>query len=326
MLNAIFRSATLAALLLAAPIHSVAAAADDAYPNRMITVVLPFAPGGASDLMTRLVGDYVKKKLGQPIVVENKPGASGNLGAESVFRATPDGYTLLTAPQLTFSVNHLLNPSLRFDPSKFEPVSVLATYPFVLFARADLPVNSFAELIDYIRANPGKLSYASQGTGQLGHLAMEAIKLREKLDVVHVPYRGTTPAMIDLMAGHVDLLVDSMLAGTTYVESGKIKLLAVGGKNRIPAYPNVPTFAERLPGLYFNTWMAIAAPPGTSKATTQILSKTIAEALRTPEANELLKSLQVDPFGSTPDEMASLIKESYETWGPVITKLGIKTE
>ncbi|MDH7795211.1 MULTISPECIES: tripartite tricarboxylate transporter substrate binding protein [unclassified Beijerinckia] len=323
MFKRFWRSAGFAAVL--ATVTSCAFA-QGAYPNRFITVVLPFAAGGASDIMTRFVGDYVKQKLGQSVIAENRPGASGNLGAESVFRAAPDGYTLLTAPQLTFSVNHLLNPSLRFDPQKFEPVSVLATYPFVLFARADLPANTLAELIDYAKANPGKLNYASQGIGQMGHLAMEAIKLRENLDIVHVPYRGTTPALTDLTAGHVDLLIDSMIAAAPHVQSGTIKMIAVGGKSRMPAYPNVATFAERLPGLYFNTWMAIAAPPGTPKAITQLLSTAVAEALKTSEAKDLFKTLQVDPFGSTPEEMRSLIKESYEAWAPVITKTGITTE
>ncbi|MDH7795210.1 MULTISPECIES: tripartite tricarboxylate transporter substrate binding protein [unclassified Beijerinckia] len=323
MLNRLWRSVGLAVVLASL---TSGAFAQAAYPNRLITIVLPFAPGGASDIMTRFVGEYMKQKLGQSVIAENRPGASGNLGAETVYRAAPDGYTLLTAPQLSFSVNHLTNPTLRFDPQKFEPVSVLATYPYVLFARADLPANTFAELIDYVRANPGKLNYASPGVIGMGHLAMEAIKLREKVDIVHVPYRGTALALTDLAAGHVDLLIDSMIAAGPHVESGKIKILAVGGEERMPAYPNVATIAEKLPGLHFYTWMAIAAPPGTPKAITQLLSTTIAEALKTPEAKEVFKSLQVDPFGSTPDEMASLIKEGYETWAPVITKLGIKAD
>ena len=197
-----------------------------------------------------------------------------------MLRSAPDGYTLLNAPQLTFSVNHLLNPNLRIDPRTLEPISVLASYPTVIYARASLPVNSLPELIAYAKANPGKLNYASQGRGQIGHLTMEAIRLRDDLSMVHVPYRGSTPAMNDLLAGQADLLADNLLAGMQHVQSGALKLIAVGGKERLKAYPNVATIAETLPGLYSETWMAIAAPAGTPKQITHKLSETIAQALQ----------------------------------------------
>ncbi len=163
------------------------AMADDAYPARPITLVVPFPAGGASDLFSRLIAEKLRAEFGQPVIVENKTGAAGNIGTELVFRAPPDGYMLLTAPSLTFSVNRLLNPNLPFDPRTMAPISVLATYPFVLYARPDLPVNSLPELIAYARANPGKLTFASQGQGQLGQIAIEALKLQEKIDMVHVP-------------------------------------------------------------------------------------------------------------------------------------------
>ena len=299
---------------------------DAPYPTKLITIVVPFSAGGAGDLFSRLVADQLRPSLGQPIIIENKTGASGNIGAESVSRAPADGYTLLTAPQLTFSINHLLNPNLRFDPRAMEPISVLATYPFVLFARSDLPANSVSELIAHAKANPGKLSYASQGQGQLGHLAMEALKLRADVDILHVPYRGTVPAMNDLLGGQVDLLADSLLAGMQHVQSGKLKLLAVGGKERLKAFPNVATFAETLPSFYCDTWMAMAAPPGTPKKVTQLLSDAIARVLQSPDLKRRLAELQVEPFGSTPDQMAALIKESHDRWAPVIAKANITVE
>jgi tripartite-type tricarboxylate transporter receptor subunit TctC len=272
------------------------------------------------------VADKIRPMLGQAVIVENKSGASGNIGLESVARSAPDGYTLLNAPQLSFSVNHLLNPSLRTDPRTLEPVSVLATYPTVIYARESLPVNSLPELIAYAKANPGKLNYASQGRGQIGHLTMEAIKLQNDLDMQHIPYRGSAPAMNDLLAGHADLLADNLLAGMQHVQSGKLKLIAVGGKERLKAYPNVATIAETMPGFYSETWMAIAAPAGTPKAITHKLSDAIAKALQSPDLRERISKLQADPLGSTPEQMAAMIKDSFDRWSPVIIKGNIRSE
>jgi tripartite-type tricarboxylate transporter receptor subunit TctC len=302
------------------------ARADAAYPSRPITIVVPFPAGGAADLFSRLIGEKLRAEFGQPVIVENKTGAAGNIGTELVFRSPPDGYTLLTAPSLTFSVNRLLNPNLRFDPRAMEPVGVLATYPFVLYVRAGLPVNSLSELIAYARANPGKLTFASQGQGQLGHIAIEGLKLQEHLDMVHVPYRGTVPALNDLLGGQVDMLTDSLLIGMQHVQDGKLKLLAVGGKERVKEFPNVPTFAETLPGFTVYTWMAVAAPPKTPKEITRKLSEAIARAVQAADIRSRFSDLKVDPSGSTPEQMTALINESYDRWAPVITKANITSE
>lgn len=321
------RYAVAGACILALSIGpATVALSEAAYPSRMITIVVPFPAGGTADLLPRLVGEQLKSLLGQPVIIENKPGAAGNLGTEGVSRSTPDGYTLINAPQLTFSVNHLLNPNLRFDPRALEPVSVLATYPIVLFARADLPVKSLPELIAHAKANPGKLTYASQGRGQSGHLTIEALKLTADLNILHVPYRGSAPAINDLLAGQVDILADNLLSGMQHVKAGKLKLLAVGGKDRLKAFPSVQTFAETLPGFYTDTWMAIAAPAGTPKSVTKKLSDAIAKALQSPDLRSRIEALQAEPFGSTPEEMAELIKESHDRWAPVISKANIKIE
>ena len=322
MLNRIVRGIGAMVLLLAA----AATAYSEPYPTRMISIVVPFPPGGTADLLPRLVAEKIRPMLGQTVIVENKPGASGNIGLESVARSAPDGYTLLNAPQLTFSVNHLLNPNLRVDPRTLEPISVLASYPTVIYARASLPVNSLPELIAYAKANPGKLNYASQGRGQIGHLTMEAIRLRDDLKMVHVPYRGSTPAMNDLLAGQADLLADNLLAGMQHVQSGALKLIAVGGKERLKAYPNVATIAETLPGLYSETWMAVAAPAGTPKEITHKLSEMIAKAVQSPDLRERISQLQAEPLGSTPEQMAAMTKESYDRWAPVITKANITSD
>ncbi len=302
------------------------AGGQETYPSRTVTIVVPFPPGGTADMLPRLVAEKIRPTLAQPVIVENKPGASGNIGLEAVARSAPDGYTLLNAPQLSFSVNHLLNPNLHVDPRTLEPVSVLATYPTVIYARADLPINSLPELIAYAKANPGKLNYASQGRGQVGHLTMEAIRLRDDLNILHVPYRGSAPAMNDLVAGHADLLADNLLAGMQHIQSGKLKLIAVGGKARLQAFPNVATIAETLPGLYSETWMAIAAPAGTPKAITRKLSEMIAKALQSPDLRERISKMQAEPLGSTPEQMAAMIKESHDAWAPVIMKANIRSE
>jgi tripartite-type tricarboxylate transporter receptor subunit TctC len=322
MLNRIVRGLGAMVLLAAA----ATAWCSEPYPTRMISIVVPFPPGGTADLLPRLVAEKIRPMLGQTVIVENKPGASGNIGLESVARSAPDGYTLLNAPQLTFSVNHLLNPNLRVDPRTLEPISVLASYPTVIYARASLPVNSLPELIAYAKANPGKLNYASQGRGQIGHLTMEAIRLRDDLSMVHVPYRGSTPAMNDLLAGQADLLADNLLAGMQHVQSGALKLIAVGGKERLRAYPNVATIAETLPGLYSETWMAIAAPAGTPKQITHKLSEMIAKALQSPDLRGRISELQAEPLGSTPEQMATMIKESHDRWAPVIAKANITSD
>jgi len=317
-----FRLAGVAAFLVGS---AVMACAQD-YPSRPITIVVPFPAGGTADLLPRLIGEPLRAGIGQSIVVENKSGAGGNIGLEFVARAAPDGYTLLNAPQLSFSVNHLLNPNLRVDPRAMEPVSVLATYPAVIFAKASLPVENLTDLIAYAKANPGKLSYGSQGRGQHGHLTIEALNIRAGLDIVHVPYRGSAPAINDLLAGQIDILADYMLAGMQHVQAGKLKLIAVGGKERLKAFPNVQTFNETVPGFFSDTWMAVAAPAATPKQVTQLLSGNIAKAIRTPEVQARIRELQADPLGSTPEQMQALIKESYDRWAPIIAQGNIRAE
>jgi tripartite-type tricarboxylate transporter receptor subunit TctC len=305
-----------------------AAGAQDAsnFPNRSITIVVPFPAGGTADLLPRIVGEKLRIIFGQSVVIENKPGASGNIGSLQVYRAAADGYTLLNAPQLSFSVNHLLNPKLGFDPRTFEPVSVLATYPTVLFGRANLPVDDVAGLVALARANPGKLSYASQGGGQIAHLTMEALKMLAKVNILQVPYRGSAPALNDLLGGQVDVLPDNLLTGLPHVKNGNLKILGVGSQERMPAFPNVQTFAEAVPGLYSDTWMAIAAPPGTPKEIVAKLSAAIKEAVAMPDIQQRIRQLEATPFGSTPDQMRELIKQSADRWRPVIEFAKITAE
>jgi tripartite-type tricarboxylate transporter receptor subunit TctC len=295
------------------------AAQAQTYPARPITMVVPLPAGGPADILTRLVAEKLRSGLNAQVVVENRPGGAGGLvGTESVWRAPADGYTLLVAPQLTFSVNNLLFPKQSFDTRTFEPISVIARYPSVLLARPDLPANTTAELIAYARANPGKINYGSQGKGQIGHLTMELIKYLGKVDMVHVPYRGSAPAINDLLAGQIDVLPDLLLATKQHIAAGKMKLLGVGSAERLPAYPQVPTLAEALPGATSDTWMAIVAPPGTPADIARTLSSAVGQAVRAPDTAKRISDLQAEPLGSTQDEMRELIRQSAERWTPVI--------
>ncbi len=317
------------ALVAGAILGVLAFAADlraETYPTRPITIVVPLPPGATADTLTRMVADKLRGSLGQQIIIENRTGASGNIGAEFVARAAPDGYTLLSAPQLSFSVNHLLNPRLTFDPRALEPVSVLATYPTLLLGRADLPAADVPELIAYAKAHPGKLSYASQGKGQVGHLTLELFKSMTGTDIVHIPYRGSAPALNDLLAGQVDIIADVPLATVGYVQAGRLKLLAPGSVGRLELFPDVPTIAETLPGFESNTWMALAAPPGTPKEITRKLSEAVAAAVRLPDVSGRIRDTMAEPAGTTPERMAEMIRDSYERWSPVIISGKITAE
>jgi tripartite-type tricarboxylate transporter receptor subunit TctC len=313
--------------LAAAFVAAVRAQGEAAYPSRLITIVVPLPAGGTADFLARMVADKLKGLLGQQVLVENRPGGGGgNVGAEYVAHSPPDGYVLLNAPQLTFSINHLLNPRLTFDPRAFEPVSVLATYPTALFARADFPVSSFADLLAYARAHPGRVTCGSQGNGQIAHLTLEALKLAAKVDIVHVPYRGSAPALNDILGGQIDILPDTLLAGLAHVRAGRLKLLAVGSRERLKALPDVPTMAEVMPGFYSDTWMAVAAPPGTPKEITAKLSAAIAQAIRMPDVTRKILDLEAEPLGSTPEGMRELIRQSEQRWAPVVAAAKITVE
>jgi tripartite-type tricarboxylate transporter receptor subunit TctC len=311
------RQALVAAFAIA--FGATAAQAQSNFPNRNITLVVPLPAGGTADILARIAAEQLKIKLGQNVIVENRAGGAGGLvGTESVFRAAPDGYTLLCAPQLTYSIMNVLNPKVSFDLSKFEPVSVLAYYPAIILVKGDLPVNSMKELIEYAKANPGKLNYGSQGNGQIGHLAVEQLKMMTGTDLVHVPFRGSAPAITDLLSGNIDVLPDLLPATKQLIEAKKIKAIAVASPARLPALPNVPTVAETLSGFEADTWMGVAAPPGTPKEIVQKLSDAIREAYQTPEVKARIAALDVEPRGTTPEGMAELIRKSAERWIPVI--------
>jgi len=296
-----------------------AAAAQSGYPTRGVTIVVPLSAGGTADILARLAAEQLRDALGVAVVVENRPGGAGGLiGAESVFRALPDGYTLLCAPQLTYSVANVVHPRLAFDTAAFEPVSVLASYPSILLVRPDLPVNTTAELIAYAKANPDRLNYGSQGTGQIGHLAGEQLNHMANVRMVHIPFRGSAPAITALLGSQIDVLPDLLPATRPHIEAGKMKLLGVASGERLKVFPKVQTVSEALPGFEADTWMGIAAPPGTPKEIIGRISDAIRQAFNKPEVKARIEALDVEPRGTTPEEMRDLIRRSAERWTPLI--------
>ncbi|MCC6887510.1 MAG: tripartite tricarboxylate transporter substrate binding protein [Hyphomicrobiales bacterium] len=309
--------------VIALPLAPARAQSD--YPNKPITIVVPTPPGGTLDRVTRLASEKLRAILGVPVVLEYKPGAGLNLGAAVVAHSPPDGYRLLSAPQLTFNAD-LLSSKLAYNPRGLEPITVMVGYPNVMVARADLPVHGFAEFLSYARLNPDKLAYASQGVGQISHLTFEMLKLMTKIELRHVPYRGSAPAITDILGRQIDLLIDNQLSTDSYIFAGKMKLLAVTGKGRLTSYPNTPTVGEFVPGFVSDTWLAIGAPPGTPSDIRHKLADAFAQALRSPDVQAKLAEAHADVIASSPGRMAEIVRESRERWEPVIQAARIQTD
>ncbi|HLB13416.1 MAG TPA: tripartite tricarboxylate transporter substrate binding protein [Burkholderiales bacterium] len=297
------------------------------YPAKPIRIVVPFPAGGSADLMPRAFAERLAAKWGQPVVVDNRPGAAGNIGAELVFKAEPDGYTLLSAPPPPLVINASLYPKLAFDPSQFTPVALIGSIPNVMLVHPKVTATSVTEFIALARANPDRFNYASQGSGTTSHLAAEMFKsMAGGLRITHVPYKGTAPALVDLLGGQVDLMFDNLGVSLPHVRSGKLKALAVGSERRFAGLPDVPAMAEVLPGFVSIAWFGVVAPPKTSPAVAEKLSAAIAEALKLPDVAKRLESLSAVPMGSTPAAMAAFMKEETERYRGIIRAAGVKVD
>jgi tripartite-type tricarboxylate transporter receptor subunit TctC len=315
------------ALCAAALIGAVSPGRAQNYPDRPVKIIVPFPAGGTADAVPRLVADFLSKKWGQPVVIENRTGAAGNIGAEAAFRADPDGYTLLSAPPPPLVINQSLYPKLAYDANKFEPIIVMAQVPNALIVNPDkVKASTVAEFIDYVKNNPGKVTSATQGNGTTSHLTSELFALMAKVKFNNVPYRGSAPALQDLVAGSVDVMFDNLGVSLPLVQAGKLKLLAVASPQRMPSLPNVPTIAESLPGFEAVAWYAIVAPPGTPKAIVDKINADSNEALRQPEMKEHLKKLSAEVFGGPADKAAKYMREEVQRWGNVIKAADIKLQ
>jgi tripartite-type tricarboxylate transporter receptor subunit TctC len=312
-------------LLVVAPAAAQGPTTD--YPNKPVKIVVSVPAGGGVDTATRIFAEGLHQKLGQPFVIENRGGAGGNLGAEAVYGAPPDGYTLLASQPAPITSNVALYKKLNFDPTKFEPVAVMTKFPNVLLVREDFPAKTAKEFITYVKANPGKINFASQGVGTTSHLTAELFMTLTGTKMIHVPYRGTGPALNDLLAGHVDLIFMELSSAMKLHEAGKARILAVATDKRVDSLKDIPTMIEAgVPGFISDTWNAISAPPKTPGPIITKLNKAMNDVVTQPASKKRFETLNVTAVGGTPEEMRKLVQEETARWGGVIKKAGIKPE
>jgi tripartite-type tricarboxylate transporter receptor subunit TctC len=314
-----------AVVLVAALVVAPLAQAQD-YPSRPVKIIVPFPAGGTADVMPRVFSEWLAKKWAQPVVIENRTGAAGNIGAEAVAKAEPDGYTLLAAPPPPLVINQNLYPKLGFDPSEFVPIVIMGRVPNALVVNPKLPFNSVAELVAYAKANPGKLTSATQGNGTTSHLTSEMFQLMAGVKFQHVPYRGSAPALTDLVAGSVDLMFDNLGVSLALVKGGQLRLLAVATPKRMATLPDVPTIAETLPGFESAAWYAIVAPPKTPSAVVDKINADVNAALRESDVLARLGQLSAEPIGGTPQATAAYMREEVERWHKVIKSANVKLD
>jgi tripartite-type tricarboxylate transporter receptor subunit TctC len=318
-MNRTLVSIAMGAVLLAAP-----ALAQGDYPNKPIKVVVTVPAGGGVDTVTRHVTERMRTIVGQPFVVENKGGAGGNIAADFVFNSDPDGYTVMTTQPAPITTNVVLYKSLTFDPTQFSPIAIMSSAPNVLLVRGDFPAKTAQEFMTYVKANPGKLNYASQGPGTTSHLTAELFNSLTGAKLQHVPYKGTGPALNDIVAGHVDLIFMQLEAAIKLHEGGKARILAVTTEKRIASLPEIPTMIELgLKDFISDTWNAMVAPPKTPAPIIAKLNGAMNEVLKTPEMKEQYKKLGLEVRGGTPEDMMKVMKADTERWGAVIKAANI---
>ena len=311
------------ALLAASVCHA------QSWPQKPVRVIVPFAPGGASDLMPRLVGEKLTSMWGQPVLIENRPGAAGNIGMEAGARSAPDGYTLLAAPNGNLVVNPHMYSRLAYDVFKdLAPVTRIAAVQNVLVVNPDVPAKTVKELVTLAREKPGTLNFASPGNGSQAHVAVELLKLQLGLDLVHVPYQGVGPAMKDLLGGRINLMVAQVPAALPHIKGGKLRALGVASSAPLAALPEVPTIASAagLPGFEAVSWYALMAPAGTPREVIAKIHGDVAKALQMPDVRERLAGMGAEPSGESPAELAARIKAEYDRWGEVVRKANIKAD
>jgi tripartite-type tricarboxylate transporter receptor subunit TctC len=320
------QAVSLATLAIIALAGVQQAFADDAFPSRPIRIVVPVAAGGAPDVVARLVADKLGAKLGQPVIVEDRPGAGERLGAEFVAKAQPDGYTLLAAPPASLIISPLLFANLGYDPRAFVPVTVLTSGHLVLVTNPTSNITSLAELVARAKAAPGKLTYASPGRGTPPHLTGEMLKVAAQIETTHVPYKGLAPALADLLAGRVDVMFDNLGNSIGYIREGRLTALGIAGDARIAELPEVPSIAATYPTVHSTSWFGVVAPPKTPPQIAERLSAAIAEVLHSPDLAGKLRVMSLTPVGSSPSQMAEFLAQESARWRRVITTIGLTPE
>ena len=301
--------------------------AQDRYPTRPVKFLVPYPSGGTNDVVARIVGDKLQAKWGQPVIIENRSGAGGNIGAAAVAQADPDGYTLLVSATPPLATNQSLYKDLSYKPEEFVPITNLGSVPNLVMVRKGLPVNSVSELIAHAKANPGKLIYGSQGAGNTPHLTANMFMTMTGTDMVHVPYRGETLVYNDMLGERVDVFFGNMAGAFAFYLSGQLKVLAVTDKARAAAIPDVPTSAEvGLPDLLSGVWYAMVGPPKLKPELRDLIAKATIEVLKMPDVQQRIRTLNVEPDGRPPAETAAFIKDEARRWGEVIRANNIMAE
>jgi tripartite-type tricarboxylate transporter receptor subunit TctC len=298
-----------------------------AQPSKPLKLIVPFPAGGTADILPRLLAEKMRAKFPAGVVVENRAGAGGNIGAEMVYRADPDGSTLLVSPPGPIAINHNLYSKLAFDPTRWVPITVIATVPNVLTVSPKVPAKNLAEFIAYVKANPGKVSYASQGNGSTSHLTASMFMQLTETDMTHIPYKGTAPALVDLVGGQVDVFFDNLSSSMPFHQAGRLRILAVADEQRSKALPQVPTFAEsKLPAMNAVTFFSVVAPPNTPAATVLAVQKSIADALALPDVKQRFVEQGAEPRGWAPEQTGRFIKAETERWNKVIKSANVTLE
>ena len=302
-------------------------AAEEGYPSRLVRVIVPFPPGSTLDALARIVTDELARKWVQPVIIENISGGGGNIGTDRFARSPPDGYTLMFSPPGPLTINQFLYGDVAFDPAKFVPITLLARVPNVLITRNNLGATSVADLIALARANPGKLTYASQGVGSTAFLTAKLFETRADVRMAHVPYRGAGPALTDIVAGHVDMMFDTIVTSLPLHRAGSAKILAIANAERSSALPQVPTFAESgMSDFRSITWFGCVAPPGTPASVAEKVQRDLAETLARPAVGAKLIELMLEPVASTPAQAAQFFVAEAALWGKVIRDTGAKAQ
>lgn len=312
----------------AALVAAASIAAAQSYPSKPIRLIVPYAPGGAAGILARVVADKMTHGLGQPIIVDHRPGAGTIIGVDMAAKAAPDGYTLVMGTVTSHAMVTSLSTNVPFDPEKdFAPISLIASLPFILVVHPSVPAASVAELVALAKARPGQLNYGSAGNGTSNHLAGELFKSAAGLDMVHIPYRGSGPAMLDLVGGQIPLMFDLTITALPQIAGGKVRALAITSARRSALAPALPTMAEAgAPGVEVVSWFGILAPAGTPPAIVTRLNAEIVKAMQAPDVKELLAGQGADALTSTPQEFAAYISAERAKWARVVREAGIKPE
>jgi tripartite-type tricarboxylate transporter receptor subunit TctC len=314
-------------VLAATLILLAASAAAAEFPTKPITIIVPYGPGGANDIVARQVAPRLSATLGQPVVVENKPGANGTIGTQMVVRAVPDGHTIGVAPTGVLTINPWLYKDLPFDPAKdLAPITIAMSVPNILVVHPKVPATSVEGLVELLRKKPDSLSYASQGAGSTGHLSGELFKSLAKVEMTHVPYKGSAGAMTDLVAGQVDLMFDNLTTALPHIQSGALRALGVGSADSSPHVPGVPPIAQALPGFASSSWFAFVGPAAMPPKVISKLHGAIVAALRDPEVKGYLEKTGNTVIANTPEEFAATMRADSERWSRVVKTANVKLD